>query len=58
MFTATNLLVFEFNIYMETNRGDSSWINRKNEIHNVRIYTMVRGGLLDSNQHEKNGAVQ
>ena len=46
-----NLLVDEFNISIETTCGDSSWINGKNEIHNISIHNMVRAGLLDSNQH-------
>ena len=43
---------------METTGGGVSWINGKNERHNRIIHIMVREDLLDSNQHEKNGAVQ
>ena len=42
---------------METTGGDAYWLNEKNERHNRSIQNMVRAGLLDSNQHEKNGAV-
>ena len=48
----TNLIVDEINIYMETNGGDASWLNGKNEQHNRRIYNISRAGLLYSNQHE------
>ena len=54
----TNLLINEFKISMETTGGDAFWINGKNEIHNKSIHNMVRSGLIDSNQHEKNGTVQ
>ena len=54
----TNLIVYDFNIYMETTGGDVSWINKKNERNNIIIHNMVRSGLIDSNKHEKNGAVQ
>ena len=53
----TNLLVDNFNIYMENTGGDVSWPNKKNERHNIIIHNIVRAGLLDSSQHEKNGAV-
>ena len=43
---------------METTGGNASWINGKNEKHNRSIHNMVIEGLLDINQHEKNGAVQ
>ena len=43
---------------METTGGNVSWINRKNETYNRIIQNMVREGILDKNQHEKNGAVQ
>ena len=43
---------------MENTGSDASWLNGKNERHNRSIHNMVRSGLLDSNQHEKNGAVQ
>ena len=43
---------------METTGGDAFWLNGKNERHNRSIQNMVRSRLLDSNQHEKNGAVQ
>ena len=52
-----NLRIEEFKISMETTGGDASWINGKNERHNRSIHNMVRSGLLDSNQHEKNGAM-
>ena len=48
----TNLLVDEFSIYMKSTGGDASWLNEKNEIHNIRINNMVRAGLMDSNQYE------
>ena len=37
---------------METTGGDASWINDKNEIHNISIHNMVRAVLLGINQHE------
>ena len=43
---------------METTGGDASWINGNNKIHNRSIHTMVREGLVEDNQHEKNCAVQ
>ena len=45
-------------MYMQTTSGNLSWINDNNERHNRRINNMVRAGLIDSDQHEKNGAVQ
>ena len=50
---AKNLLVDEFKIYMETNGGDASWLNGKNERHNRGIHNMARSGILDSNQQGK-----
>ena len=50
-----NLLVDEFKTDMETTGVDASWLNGKDEIHNISIHNMVISGLLDSNQHEKNG---
>ena len=47
----TNLLVYEFKIYMETTGGGANWLNVNNEIHERSIHNMVREGLLDSNQH-------
>ena len=49
---APNLLVGEFNISMENNGDDSSWIDVDNERKNISIPDMVRSGLTDSNQHE------
>ena len=43
---------------MENTGGDESCINGNNEIHNTRINNMVRAGILDSDQHEKNDAVK
>ena len=37
---------------MKTNGVDASWINEKNEIHNIIIHNMLGAGLLYSNQHE------
>ena len=48
----TNLLVYDFNISMETTDGYASRINGKNEIHNRSIHNMFIIGLLYSNQHE------
>ena len=48
----TNLLVYEFNISMETTGSDASCFNGKNERHNRSIHNMVIEGLIDSNQHE------
>ena len=48
----TNLLADEFKISMETTVGDASWLNLKNERHNIIIHNMVRADLLDTNQHE------
>ena len=53
----TNLIFDDFNISMETTGGNESWINENNEIHKRIIHNMVRAGLIDSNQHEKNGSV-
>ena len=44
------ILVDEFRIAMETTVGDASWINGNNEIHNRIIHSLVREGLLDSNE--------
>ena len=38
---------------METTSGDASWLNGNNKIHNISIHTIVRAGLLDSNQHKE-----
>ena len=54
----TNLLVDYFRMSMESTGGDASWINVNNERHNKSIHKMFRAGLIDSNQHENNGAVQ
>ena len=43
---------------METNGGDSSWVNEKNELHNRSINSMGIEGLIDSNKHGGNGAVR
>ena len=43
---------------METTGGDASCLNGNNEKHNRNIHNMVISGLLDSNQHAKNGALQ
>ena len=45
----TNIIIDELRIYMETNGGDTSWLNRNNERHNIRIHNMVREGLTVSN---------
>ena len=44
----TNIIFDELIIYMETTGGDTSWINRNNERHNIRIQNMVRAGLIDN----------
>ena len=54
----TNLLIEEFNISMETTVGGASWINGKNERHNISIQNMVRADLLEINQHKKAVAMQ
>ena len=38
---------------METNGCGASCINVNNKLHNIIIHNMVRGGIIDSNQHEK-----
>ena len=43
---------------MENTGGDASWLNGNNERHNRSIHNMVIAGLLDINQHAKNGPVQ
>ena len=50
----TNLLVDEFKTSMENTGGDASLPNIKNEKHNKIIHNMVREGLIECNQHEKN----
>ena len=47
----TNLLVDDFSMSMENIGGKKSRINRKNERQNRLFHTMVRTGLLDSNQN-------
>ena len=47
----THLLVYYFNISMESTVSDASGINGNNEQHNKRIYNMVRSGVLDSSHH-------
>ena len=37
---------------MENIDSDDSWLNENNERHNIIIQSMVREGLLGSNQHE------
>ena len=54
----TNLIVYDLIISMENTGGDESCINGNNEIQNTRINNMVRAGILDSDQHEKNDAVK
>ena len=54
----TNLPDEEFKISTKTTGGDAYWINRKNKKHNISIHNMVRSGLLDSNQHAKNGSLK
>ena len=48
----TNLLVYEFNVSMETTSGDALWINDNNERHDRIIHNMVIAGLIYGNQHE------
>ena len=48
----TNILVDEFNIYMENTGWYASWLNGKHKIHTRSIHSMVREYLLDSNQYE------
>ena len=43
---------------MESTGDVTLWINGNNERHNIIIYIMVRTGLIDWNQQERNGAVQ
>ena len=45
----TNIIFDELIIYMEITSGDTSWINRNNERHNIRIKNMVRAGLIENN---------
>ena len=45
----TKILVDDFKIAMKTTGGDASWQNGKNELHNITIQNIRRGGLLDSN---------
>ena len=52
----TNLLVDDFSISIKTSGGGVAWLNKKNERRNKNIYNMFIAGLLDSNQHFKNGA--
>ena len=54
----TNLLVDEFILAMDYTGGYASWLNGNNVLHNRIIHNMVRSGLIDSNQHGKNGVVQ
>ena len=54
----SNLLVDFFRIATGNTVDYTSWLYRKNDRHNIIIQKMVRAGLLDSNQHEKNDAVQ
>ena len=44
----TNLLVDEFKTSMENTGGDVSWINGKNERHNIIIHNILRAVLIDS----------
>ena len=37
---------------MENTGGDASWLNGKNERHNISIHNMVREGIIGINQHE------
>ena len=43
---------------MENNSGCASWLNVHNRLHNRSIQNMVILGIIDSNQHGKNGFVQ
>ena len=45
----TNIIFDELIIHMENTGGDTSWINRNNERHNIRIQNMVRAGLIENN---------
>ena len=54
----TNLLFYDFRITMETTGGDASWLNGNNERHNRIIHNVVREGLIYSNKHKKNVALQ
>ena len=49
----TNISVDDFIIFVENTGGEASWINRKNEMHNRSIQTMVIEVLIDNNQHEQ-----
>ena len=49
----TKIRVDELRPTMETTGGDISCINRRNEIHNIRIHTMIIEGILESNKHKK-----
>ena len=42
---------------METTGGDASWLNGKNKRQKISIHNMVISGIIDTNQHEKNGPV-
>ena len=47
----TNFLLDDFSITTETNGGDASCINGRNERNNKIIHKMVRSGILDMNQN-------
>ena len=49
----SNLIVDDFIISTRNAGGDASWFNRKNKRHNRSIHTMVREGIIESNQQEK-----
>ena len=51
----TKNLVDKFNISMESNGCDASWINGNNERHNIRNSEIIRAELLDRNKHIKRG---
>ena len=54
----TNLIVDDYIIYMENTGGGESWLNGNNERHNIIIHNVVREGLIYSNKHKKNVALQ
>ena len=49
----TNLLVDDFNMSIENNGSNESYINGKIERHNRSINNMVRAGIIGSNKNGK-----
>ena len=53
----TTILVEEFSIAMLTTSGDASQLNGNNERYNIIVINMIAAGIVDSDEHEKNGVV-